>query len=125
MELSFRASGAGKRAIEHVSALRIEGNVMRDDTGRVVARHRDHQWQLGAAHYFRMDCVGPLMLHFEGSRGGSAVCGPHGMFTIVAGVLFLDRGACGYVDAQRREWHSLRDQLFWPTVVVSPARPGV
>ena len=90
--------------------------------GEVIARHANHSWQVGKHEYFRIDCEGPVRVHFENPDGErSATYGPFFHFSSADGVAFGDGEICAHVDVDACVWYCHRDDRAWNEMVVEPA----
>ena len=102
--------------------LRADAQVLREPGGKEIARHRDHCWFIGRQRYFRIDCDGPVRLHFENPDGTrSPVFGPFFHFSSADGIAYGDGQICAHVDVDANLWYSHQEQKHWKEMVVVPA----
>jgi hypothetical protein len=103
--------------------VRADAKVMRaGQGGPVIARHEDHSWYLGAEKFFRIDCDGPVQVHFENSGSErSELFGPFFHFSSADGVAFADGEICAHVDVDACLWYCHRNERYWTEMVVTPA----
>jgi len=122
LTLTFARNGPGPVARQGpFPEIRADGRFMRAPDGRVIARHENHCWYIGANEYFRIDCDGPVNLHFEGDGERSPVYGPYFHFSSADGIAYGDGQICAHVDAGACAWYSHRDERAWKEMVVVPA----
>ena len=49
--------------------LRADAKWLRSPDGKEIAQHKDHCWYVGPDKFFRIDCEGPVRIHFENANG--------------------------------------------------------
>jgi hypothetical protein len=103
--------------------VRADGERLRDgEDGPVIARHEDHAWFIGRQRFFRIDCEGPVRVHFEDANGRwSEEFGPFFHFSSADGVAYADGEILAHVDADDCLWYCHRNSVAWREMVVVPA----
>ena len=102
--------------------VRADGECLRAPDGQVIARHKDHCWYVGRQKFFRIDCEGPVRVHFVGADGKrSEVFGPFFHFSSADGVAYGDGEICAHIDVDDCLWYCHRDDRYWKEIVVVPA----
>jgi hypothetical protein len=101
------------------SSVRFEGEQIRDgQSGRPIAAHLPHGWNVDGDDYLRLDAPGPASVTWEGYRGGPATTGH---FSCVHGVAYIDRRILAFVDRERRDWYLLREGQHRAALTLRPA----
>ena len=97
-------------------------------TGALVARHTNHQWEIGGERYFRLDTTSAVKIHFEmpnrrssESDHRSREYGPYQRFSSVDGIAYVDGRVFAFIDARLRDWFSYADGRHWAVMVVNDA----
>jgi len=111
------------------SALRLDAETLRDAmTGALVARHRDHQWEIGGERYFRLDTTSAVKIHFEmpsrrssGSDHTSREYGPYQQFSSVDGIAYVEGRVFAFIDNKVGDWFSYGEGRHWAVMVVNDA----
>jgi hypothetical protein len=102
--------------------VRADGEALRAPDGRVIAKHHDHAWFVGSQKFFRIDCDGPVRVHFENADGErSQELGPFFHFSSADGVMFGDGQICAHVDVDACLWYCRVGDRYWKEMVVVPA----
>ena len=102
--------------------IRADASCMRAADGEVIARHQDHAWFIGPTRYFRIDCEGPVTIHFENPGGErSGTLGPFFHFSSADGIAYGDGQICAHVDQDSACWHCHIGARDWKEMVVQPA----
>jgi len=123
LTLTFARNGPGPVAQEGpFPEIRADAQYMRAGGGKVIARHENHCWYIGADEYFRIDCDGPVTVRFEGPGDErSPDHGPFFHFSSADGIAYGDGEICAHIDVDDCEWYSHRDERYWKEMVVVPA----
>ena len=102
--------------------VRADAHAMRSPDGEVIARHEDHCWFIGPNKYFRIDCEGPVTIHFENPDGErSGTLGPFFHFSSADGIAYGDGQLCAHADVDSGCWHCHIGARDWKEMVVKPA----
>lgn len=124
---SFVQPGRPSRTFGPFAAVRLDGDTVRAAEDRaLIARHREHQWEVEGERYFRLDCPSRVSIHFERpvqalhSRG----FGPFERFSAVDGIAYTDDRVFAFVDPKVGDWFCYNDGQHWPVMVVSDAGEG-
>jgi hypothetical protein len=110
--------------------VRIDAETLREGTDRIVARHREHQWEFEGERYFRLDATTRVSVHFEHTRSRpntaakSRSFGPYERFSAVDGIAYTDDRVFAFVDARVGDWFCYGDGRHWPVMVVTDASPA-
>ena len=124
LNLEFAESGpAPATRCGPFAELRADAEILRaGQGGPVIARHQDHSWFVGARRFFRIDCDGPVRVHFEDADGErSAPFGPFFHFSSADGIAYGDGEIVAHIDVDACLWHCHRDHSQWKEMVVTPA----
>lgn len=102
--------------------VRADARYMRAPDGTAIARHADHCWYVGASKFFRIDCEGPVSIHFENANGErSGTLGPFFHFSSADGIAYGDGQICAHIDPDNACWHCHIGARDWKEMVVRPA----
>jgi len=102
--------------------VRADATRLRAPDGKEIAQHRDHAWYVGAEKFFRIDCEGPVRLHFENANGErSGELGPFFHFSSADGVAYGDGQICAHIDVDACLWYCHVGDRSWNEMVVTPA----
>jgi hypothetical protein len=102
--------------------VRADGELLRAPGGEVIATHRDHCWYVDAQKFFRIDCDGPVRVHFENPDGErSDERGPFFHFSSADGIAYGDGQICAHVDVDACLWYCHTGERYWKEMVVLPA----
>jgi hypothetical protein len=102
--------------------VRADARHLRAHDGELIARHQDHCWYIGPSKYFRIDCEGPVNIHFESAGGGrSGTLGPFLHFSSADGIAYGDGQICAHIDQDNACWHCHVGASDWTEMVVVPA----
>jgi hypothetical protein len=107
--------------------LLFDGANLKDGDRRVIANHRNHQWELAAgALYSRVECYLACSLWFHTlnpADGNSRRSGPYSTLSPVDGVLYADQRIIAFCDSQLNDWYSFDFGQHYRRILVSPYRP--
>ena len=102
--------------------VRADGEFLRAPDGQVIAKHHDHCWYVGPDKYFRIDCDGPVRVHFEDGEGKrSAELGPFFHFSSADGISYGDGQIIAHIDVDACLWYCHQSESHWKEMVVAPA----
>jgi len=101
----------------------IDGEALRAERdGPVLARHRNHTWEVQGRGFFRLDCASPVRLYFENKDGeSSAVSEPFMHFSCADGIAYGDGAIQANIDLETKRWYSHADRRYWDVLVVKSA----
>jgi hypothetical protein len=102
------------------SFIRFDGPLIRAPDGQVIARHRDHNWEVGNELFFRVDCEALIEVQFEDGKRVSSAYGPYKHVSSADGIMYLDREQFARLDERNQLWYSAVAGGEWPVVVVRP-----
>lgn len=121
--LSFVHPKKPSRTVGPFQSIRLDGDGVREDPkGAIVARHRDHQWEVEGERYYRLDATTSVRVHFERRPDlYSRVFGPYRRFSAVDGIAYTDDRVFAFVDTKLGDWFCYDDGHHWPVMVVSDA----
>jgi hypothetical protein len=125
--LTFVHPSKPAKSVGPFRAIRLDGDSVREVMNRtLVARHSEHQWEVGGERYFRLDATTRVHIHFERPPQGSASrqFGPYERFSAVDGIAYTDDRVFAFVDSKVGDWFCYNDGQHWPVMVVSDATPG-
>ena len=123
--LSFIHPSKPNREVGPFASVRIDAETVRDGTDRkIVARHREHQWEVEGDRYFRLDATTRVRVHFEHTRSlptaaKSRSFGPYERFSAVDGIAYADDRVFAFVDARIGDWFCYGDGRHWAIMVVT------
>lgn len=109
------------------NTVRLDGESVRDPEKRaLIARHREHQWEVDGERYSRLDATVPVRIHFERPPEGTAsrVLGPYRRFSAIDGIAYADERVFAFVDPKVGDWFCYNDGQHWPVMVLSDAAEG-
>lgn len=126
--LSFVHFRKEPKTVGPLEAVRLDGEALYDArSGKVLARHREHQWEVEGQRYFRLDASTPVRIHFErvAQQGPlpsrSREFGPFERFSSVDGIAYTDERVFAFVDARIGDWFCYDDGRHWSVMVVRDA----
>ena len=125
--LSFVHPSKPSRTVGPFQAIRLDGDSVREVVGRtLVARHREHQWEVGDERYFRLDATARVRVHFERPSQGSLSrqFGPYERFSAIDGIAYTDDRVFAFVDPKVGDWFCYNDGQHWPVMIVTDASSG-
>jgi hypothetical protein len=128
--LSFVHPTKPPRSIGPFSLIRLDTESLLDASDNVLARHRNHVWQVGAERYFRLDATARVRIHFERGRhdaremSRSRDFGPFDRFSAVDGITYTDDRVFAFADAKFGDWFCYDDGRHWAVMVVIDASGG-
>ena len=125
--LSFVHPSKPAKSVGPFEAIRLDGETVREVQNRtVVARHREHQWEVEGERYFRLDATTRVHIHFERPPKGdvSRQFGPYARFSAIDGIAYTDDRVFAFVDPKVGDWFCYNDGQHWPIMVVSDATSG-
>ena len=129
--LCFIHPSKPNREVGPFSSVRIDAETVRNGTDRkVVARHREHQWEVEGARYYRLDATTRVRVHFEHTRSlpdtpaKSRSFGPYGRFSTVDGIAYTDDRVFAFVDSRIGDWFCYGDGRHWALMVVTDVGSG-
>lgn len=116
------AAEPSSESLKPLAALRMEGNLIREKPGGpVLARHRDHRWELNGKKYFRLDCADLVYVQMENESGVSARYGPFTHFSSADGLAFAEREQFAQLDEATGLWSCSQCEGTWRALIVTPA----
>lgn len=128
--LSFIHPTKPTREIGPFQSVRMDAETVREGTGgEVIARHRQHQWEVQGERYSRLDASARVRIHFERARvlrdaaDKSRSFGPYERFSAVDGIAYTDDRVFAFVDARVGDWFCYEDGRHWALMIVSDATP--
>jgi hypothetical protein len=115
------------KSVGPFSVIRLDTEALFDSSENVIARNRDHQWEVGGERYFRLDATAKVRIHFE--RGvndprkmtKSRDFGPFKLFSAVDGIAYTDNRVFAFADAKIGDWFCYDDGRHWALMVVTDA----
>lgn len=115
------------KSVGPFSVIRLDTEALFDASENVIARNRDHQWEVGGERYFRLDATAKVRIHFE--RGvhdprkmaKSREFGPFKLFSAVDGIAYTDNRVFAFADAKIGDWFCYDDGRHWALMVVTDA----
>jgi len=122
--LSFVHPSKPAKTVGPFEAVRLDGETVREVPNRtVVARHREHQWEVDGERYFRLDASTRVRIHFERPPKGdiSRAYGPYERFSAVDGIAYTDDRVFAFVDPKVGDWFCYNDGQHWPVMIVTDA----
>lgn len=126
--LSFIHPSKPSRQVGPVTSVRIDAESMHDGTGaKLIARHREHHWEVEGERFFRVDMTTRVRIHFERARPAadaptkSRSFGPYERFSAVDGIAYADDRVFAFVDARVGDWYCYGDGRHWAVMVVADA----
>ena len=125
--LSFVHPSKPPKTVGPFHAIRLDGETVREVQNRtLVARHREHQWEIEGERYFRLDATTRVHIHFERLPQGaySRQFGPYERFSAVDGIAYTDDRVFAFVDPKVGDWFCYNDGQHWPIMIVSDASAG-
>ena len=128
--LSFVHPTKPARDVGPFQSISLDAQTVRDaSTEDVIARHRDHQWEVDGQGYYRVDATSGVRIHFERSQPhpqpptASREFGPFSKFSAVDSIAYADDLLFAFLDARVGGWFCYQDGLHWPLMIVSDATP--
>lgn len=126
---SFIHAGKAGTTLGPFAAIRLDAETLRDAmTGAILARHKNHQWEIGGERYFRLDSTSAVKIHFEtpsrpssGNDHSSREYGPYQRFSSVDGIAYVEGRVFAFIDAKVGDWFSYGDGRHWAVMVVNDA----
>lgn len=125
--LSFVHPSRPAKSVGPFDTVRFDGDCVRDPQKRaLIARHREHQWEVEGERYSRLNAATPVRIHFERPPEGTASrsFGPYRRFSAVDGVAYTDEHVFAFVDPKVGDWFCYNDGQHWPVMVLSDAADG-
>lgn len=125
--LSFVHPSKPSKTAGPFQAIRLDGDSVREVVGHtLVARHREHQWEVEGERYFRLDTTARVRIHFERPLQGalSRQFGPYERFSAIDGIAYTDERVFAFVDPKVGDWFCYNDGQHWPVMIVTDASPG-
>lgn len=125
--LSFVHPSKPAKTLGPFHGLRLDGDSVREVRNHtLVARHRQHQWDVEGERYFRLDATTRVHIHFERPPQGaySRRFGPYERFSAIDGIAYTDDRVFAFVDSKVGDWFCYNDGQHWPIMVVSDASEG-
>ena len=126
--LSFIHPSKPSRQVGPVTSVRIDAESMHDGTGgKLIARHREHHWEVEGERFFRVDMTTRVRIHFERARPAadastkSRSFGPYERLSAVDGIAYADDRVFAFVDARVGDWYCYGDGRHWSVMVVADA----
>jgi hypothetical protein len=75
----------------------------------LLAGYHKHQWGVDGLDFFRLDCTGRVVIHFERAQERSTADGRYERFPAVNGLAYGDDQVVIVLDPKKSEW------LFYDT----------
>jgi hypothetical protein len=113
---------------------RIVGSTLQQGPDHsVVGRYFDHHWEIGNRFVSSYECLGAVLVHFEGTRGESSRrYGPFQQLRFPNGSCYADRSLFAELVDDRKsadgasadthpQWLHRADLTSWPVLVVTTA----
>jgi hypothetical protein len=102
---------------------RVGGNFIRQGPEKsVVARYRNHFWEVQERHFTRYDCLDSASIHFEDIAGDpSESFGPFVRFWVADGALYAERNLFAKFVEESQLWHCYPTDTYWPIMVITQA----
>ncbi len=125
--LSFVHPSKPAKSVGPFHGIRLDGDSVREvQNHTLVARHREHQWEVEGERYFRLDGTTQVHIHFERPPEGaySRQFGPYERFSAIDGIAYTDDRVFAFVDPKVGDWFCYNDGQHWPIMVVSDATEG-
>lgn len=120
---SYVHPSKSQKSLGPFRSIRLTSDGMRADAGEaLLAPYRNHQWSVDDLDYFRLDCTGRVMVHFERSGERSSRYGPFERFSAVNGLAYGDDHVIAFLDVKVNEWLYYDAGYHWPVMVVSDAK---
>lgn len=97
------------------SSFLIEHDLLREGPeGAVIARHRDHHWEMeDGRKFFRLDVAGPVRLRFEKEGRPPQHFGPFEHYSMADGIAYVDRRFFASFSEKSGLWHCVELQEDW------------
>ena len=115
------------KSVGPFSVIRLDTEALFDASENVIARNRDHQWEVGGERYFRLDATAKVRIHFERGLNDprkmakSRDFGPFKLFSAVDGIAYTDNRVFAFADAKIGDWFCYDDGRHWALMVVTDA----
>ena len=125
--LSFIHPSKPAKSVGPFHGIRLDGDSVREvQNHTLVARHRQHQWEVEGERYFRLDATTRVHIHFERPPQGaySRQFGPYERLSAIDGIAYTDDRVFAFVDPKVGDWFCYNDGQHWPIMVVSDATEG-
>jgi hypothetical protein len=117
---SYVHPSKSQRTLGPFKSIRISFDGMRGDADKaLLAAYHKHQWGVGGLDYFRLDCTGRVVLHFERAQERSTLYGPFERFSAVNGLAYCDDQVMTFLDLKKNEWLYYDSGYHWPVMVVT------
>lgn len=124
LKITFANARGDARHLGPFTRLLFDGPEIKDDTGRVVAVHRDHQWEIvEGPRYSRLECYSPCRVRFEPrdpAQREPRNVGPFSTLSSVDGVCYGDHRILAFCDDQLKDWYSFDFGQHYGRMVVVP-----
>jgi hypothetical protein len=104
-----------------VRRLRLDGDLLKDDEGTVLARRANRAWHVDGRDYLRLDCEGPVRIRMEKPGASPSVHGPFMHFSSADGISYAEHEVFASYDERMALWFSHRDRDYWMTLVLESA----
>ena len=127
LALSFVHPAKPAKTVGPFQAVRLDGDSVREVVERaLVARHREHQWEVEGERYFRLDVASRVRIHFERPSHGtlSREFGPYERFSAIDGIAYTDERVFAFVDPKVGNWFCYNDGQHWPVMILTDAAGG-
>lgn len=101
----------------------LKAEVLVGPNDAVIARHKDHHWEVDGQPYTRVDCdcgdgVNVHFEHLDASR--SKTYGPIRIFSFVDGIAYMDRQVFAFADRSIVDWYCHDDGRHWQMMSIRP-----
>jgi hypothetical protein len=106
---------------------RVGGNFIRQGAEKsIVARYRNHFWEIQGRHFTRYDCVDVASIHFEDATGDpSEPFGPFAYFWVADGTIYAEKNLFAKFMEESQLWHCYPTDTYWPVMVITQAEQTV
>jgi hypothetical protein len=117
--LTFSKTTGEKAARGPFASIRLQGGQISDAaSGRIIATHLPHGWQVDGEDYLRLDATGPVSVTWEGHGEALATTGH---FSSINGVAYIDRRILAFMDRECNDWYLVREGKHQPVLTLNGA----
>ena len=100
--LVFAHTGEAPLRLGPMPSFKVQGALIIDHKGEIVARHNGHRWQLGERSFYRVDCEGPLRVKLDAAS--LTTRGPFDHLSLVNGTAYASRDVFAHYHSQSDSW---------------------
>lgn len=125
IHLHFKGIGPGDEwTIGPANSFRIAGNFIRDaDSGDILARYRNHYWEVEDKFFTRYQCPENVWMHFEDAEGGKTdYYGPFATFSVTDGSVHNEKKLLAKFMDPTLLWHDTESDTYWQNLILSDNR---